>query len=90
MSFSVDDFVWHEWVIEKIITKHRVEPWEVEEAFFNRPFEVLSGGEGKFKLLGRTDAGRYPLVVFVLEGRSARIITARDMGNTERRYFKGK
>lgn len=77
MPLYIEEFEWLDWVVEKIATKHSVSPEEVEEAFFNSPQQVLRAGSGKLKLLGRADSGRYLMVVFVLAGRSARIITAR-------------
>jgi len=36
MQLHIEGFIWFDWVIEKLIEKHRVEPDEVEEAFFNK------------------------------------------------------
>ncbi|HEX9988050.1 MAG TPA: BrnT family toxin [Chloroflexia bacterium] len=90
MTFYIEDFVWLEWVVEKIITKHNVDPGEVEECFFNPPYKLLQAGNGKYKLLGRSDSGRYLLVVFSWEANFVKVITARDMESGERRYYRGK
>ncbi|HHS98592.1 MAG TPA: BrnT family toxin [Chloroflexi bacterium] len=84
------DFIWPDWVVEKILVKHGVEPEEVEEAFFNPPYKVRRAASGKYLLYGRSEAGRYLFIVFVWEGTAVRIITARDMTPAERRYFERK
>jgi len=39
--------------------------------------------------MGRTDAGRYLFVVFALKSSDViRVITARDMSASERRYYR--
>ena len=41
----IEQFIWLEEIEEKIIRKHRVQPVEVEEAFFNRPlFRFMERG----------------------------------------------
>ncbi len=64
MSLYIEDFIWREWVIEKIVAKHRIEPWEVEQALFNEPYKLRRVEEGKSRFYGRTDAGRYLFIVF--------------------------
>ena len=86
MTFHIEGFVWLDWVVEKLEAKHGVDPAEVEEAFFNE-FRVRRGEEGKFRLYGRSDAGRYLFVVFAWQGKNVRVISARDMTASERRYF---
>ena len=87
MAWRIEGFIWLEWVIEKIGSKHGVSPEEVEQVFFNVPYKVLRGEEGKYKWLGRSDSGRYLLVVLVREGNLIKVITARDMTDVERRLY---
>lgn len=75
-------------MIEKIRSKHGVSPEEAEEVFFNTPYIVLRAEEGKYKWLGRSDNGRYLLVVLVREGTLIKVITARDMTPAERRHYR--
>jgi hypothetical protein len=35
-SVYIDDFLWLPELVEKILTKHSVTPYEAEEVFFNR------------------------------------------------------
>ena len=90
MDQRIDGFIWLDWIMDKIIVKHRVQPEEVEEAFFNRPYKVRSVEHGKNQFLGCSDAGRYLAVVFAWEGRQVKVITARDMTDKERRFFSRK
>lgn len=86
-------FLWLDVFIEKLATKHGVEPAEVEEVFDNRPFVTRIGrgkvqGEDLYRALGQTDDGRYLAIFYVLkqEGR-ALVISARDMEAAERREY---
>ena len=75
-------------VADKLASKHGVERYEVEEMLLGEP-HVLRGPVGLYYALGRTDAGRYLVVVFrKLSPESARIVTARDMDASERRTYR--
>jgi uncharacterized DUF497 family protein len=88
--FQIEDFIWPDAIVDKIITKHRVNPEEVEAAFFNPPYKTIKAPEGKYRLYGRSEGGRYLFVVFVWVGRQVKIISARDMTSQERRFFARK
>jgi uncharacterized DUF497 family protein len=95
MTIQVNQFIWLREIIEKLLDKHHISPEEVEELFFNRPrFRFHEKGhvqgEDMYTAMGRTDAGRYLIVFFVLKRRhQALIISARDMNRNERkRYVK--
>ena len=75
---------------EKITEKHGVEPEEVEECFFNPPYKVRRASSGKYLLYGRSEAGRYLFIVFVWKGRRIKVISARDMNDADRRFFRRK
>lgn len=65
---------------------------ECEQVFFNRPWLVAddarhSESERRHFLQGRTDSGRYLMVVFVTRGKLVRVVSARDMTMKERRAF---
>ena len=49
MDQRIEGFIWLEWVIEKITVKHRVNPEEVEEAFFNLPYKLLRAENEKYR-----------------------------------------
>lgn len=90
MAIQVEGFVWLDWVVEKIITKHAVTPEEAEDAFLDPTCKLRRADAGKYRLYGRSVDGRYLVVIFAWEARRARIITARDMDNEERRHYGRK
>lgn len=81
--------------MEKLEVIHHVFPDEVEEVFLNRPVirKVQKGhtkGEDVYKALGQTNASRYLFIIFIYkpEGRTALIVSARDMVQKERRQYE--
>jgi uncharacterized DUF497 family protein len=81
---------------EKVGQKHGLSLEELEEVFAGNPRIFLRTkrdryGDRVYRALGRTSAGRYVTVFFVreTEGR-ARVITARDMDQAERRRYSQK
>jgi uncharacterized DUF497 family protein len=90
MHRRIEGFIWRDWVIDKITEKHGVSPEEVEEAFFNPPYKVRRVESGKYLLFGRSQDGRYLLIVFAWQDLQIRIITARDMTQSERRFLSRK
>jgi hypothetical protein len=40
MEPYIEGFIWLDWVVEKIITKHNVQPEAGEETFYNPPYKV--------------------------------------------------
>ena len=92
----INDLIWLDQVVEKIERKPRVSKEEVEETLYNRP-KYRKAQKGKFKdedlhyAYGRTDSGRYLLVVFIYKKtKDALIVSARDMDHKERRYYAKK
>lgn len=72
---------------EHIWTKHHVTLDEVEEA--SADALVLRGRDGSYAVYGRTDAGRYLMIVLYRRGRGAyALATARDMVDRERRRYQ--
>jgi uncharacterized DUF497 family protein len=81
------------WTAESIehVARHAVRPEEVEEACFNEeevPF-IRSGREKLHYVFGKTYSGRFLFVVvqFIRQGEVG-VITARDMNEWEKTYFK--
>jgi len=81
-------------ILEKIEDAHGIEFSEIEE-LFRRPHVVLRGSldqyaERRYVSLGQTAAGRYLMVVYTLvpETGLAKVITARDMVDRERRFYR--
>ncbi len=87
MSVKISRFEWDARNIGHI-ARHGVKPDEAEGAFQNEP--VFRKGRSGFHIVyGRTEEGRYLFVVYVRKaGGTVRIITARDMTPSERRYYR--
>jgi uncharacterized protein len=87
----IDEIIWREQVVDKLASKHAVTPDEVEQLFQSSPRfrRIESGdrtGEDVYAAAGRTWAGRYLLVFFILkQGGGALILSAREMTRAERR-----
>ena len=90
MERHIEGFIWLDWAVEKLIEKHGVDTAEVEEAFFNKPYQVRRASTGKYLLYGRSGDGRYLFIVFVWEGQQIKVLSARDMDPNERRYYGQK
>ena len=90
---KISEIVWLQKIIDKIEVKHALSREEVEEVFANKPHYrfVEAGdvdGEPLYAALGRTDAGRYVIALFIFKsGNRALIISARDMDRKERRLY---
>lgn len=78
-----EDTVYH-------IAKHSVSPEEVEEVLFNDddPPIIMRGKEGRYLAYGKTQGGRFLLVVLVLRYKKTGIITARDLTNKEKQFYR--
>ncbi|MGO1056684.1 hypothetical protein [Crossiella sp. CA198] len=76
---------------EEHIARHNVSPGEVEEVVYTRPRWVTSGRDGTTLIYGRTDAGRYLLVVLgkAMAGGHY-VVTTRELTEKERRIFRNK
>jgi uncharacterized protein len=87
-------FDWDDANAQKIRTRHGVEPFECEEAFFNPMLLVSdehhSGEEPRFHALGSSDEGRELFLAFTMRANKIRIISARDMSKKERKRYHEK
>ena len=86
-------FEWDRGNIEKNWLKHKVNPVECEETFFNRPLVVVadpkhSQREKRYYALGQTSEGRLLFVVFTARKGLIRVISARDMSRQERNAYE--
>lgn len=68
-------------------------PRELEEAFED-PFLVRflpdterADGESRYYALGRTLADRHLFIAFWTDGKTRRVISARDMSDNERKFY---
>ena len=86
-------FEWDNWNTDKIYHKHKVEPFECEEVFFDENKVILtdvfhSGKEERYILLGTTKENRLLFVVFTVRVNKVRIISARDINKKERHLYE--
>jgi uncharacterized DUF497 family protein len=88
------DVIWKVRFIEKIGLKHNVTPDEVEEILFGKSHfrRAQKGhikGEDLYTAYGRTAGGRYLIVFFIRKEQTAALpISAREMNDSERRYYE--
>jgi uncharacterized DUF497 family protein len=93
---QIRGFVWLMDVEDKLIFKHHVETYEVEEVFNNKPkFRFVEKGEREgedvYMAVGRSDAGRYLTVLFIYKKtKQALVLSARDMAKKERNQYAKK
>jgi uncharacterized DUF497 family protein len=84
---SVPEFEWDEHNEEKLLARHGVSAWEVEQCFAN-PHTRRRKGTAML-MLGITDNGRMLLLVyFQKETGAIRVYSAREMTVGERRVYR--
>jgi uncharacterized protein len=73
-----------------------IRPGELEEVFED-PFAIRflpdnerDDGISRFYAIGRTVSDRYLFIAFTTDGKNARVIAARDMTESERRFYDRK
>ena len=87
-------FEWDQGNITKNWDRHDVSTGECEQIFFNKPLIVKRDSEhskleNRYYALGRTNINRLLFAVFTVRNEKIRIISARDMTNSEiERYQK--
>ena len=85
---KIERISWDQETVDHI-SNHSVSPEEVEEVLFNdvnSPF-ILRGKQGKYLAYGKTNGGRFLLVVWAAKYRKTKIITARDMSKKEKQIY---
>ena len=88
---KIENITWYEETADHI-SLHAVSPEEVEEVLFNiydLP-RIMRGNENRYLAYGKTNAGRFLLVVLITASRKTRIITARDMTDREKKFYRRK
>jgi len=86
-------FEWDQGNITKNWDKHSVSVGECEQIFFNKPLIVKrdsehSQFENRYYVLGRTNIDRFLFAVFTVRKEKIRIISARDMTDSEIERYK--
>ncbi len=90
------DFAFYVQYVIKNEVKHRVSTDEIRQVFANNPKRKFAQkgkvpGEDVYYAFGRSDDGRYLLVVFIWKLRAVILpVSARDMEDKERRYYGKK
>ncbi len=88
------EVIWKEQFVDKIESKHQVDPGEAEQILFTNPHtrRVQKGrikGEDLYAAYGQTNGGRYLIIFFIYKLPTAALpISARDMIISERRYYE--
>jgi len=90
-------------VKEKLLKKHNIEIWEVEEIIYDDPHAFSITYRDCYFLYGQTFSGRYLLILvrllsleevtklgFKKEINFIKIITARDMNKSQRKMYNQK
>jgi uncharacterized protein len=89
----IREILWLDTILEKIQTKHGVEPDEAEYVLEHNPVFRFTKkghvkGEDVYSALGRTAAGRYLIVFFIRKQRGQVLpISARQMTATEKKLY---
>jgi len=92
----IEGSIWLRDVVDKLISKHHIETYEVEEMLNSKPkiLFVEKGdreGEDVYLALGQTDAGRYLAVLFIYkQTKETLVLSARNMARKERRRYGRK
>lgn len=86
-------FEWDHGNITKNWDKHDISTGECEQIFFNKPLMVKrdkehSKLENRYYVLGRTNMNRLLFAVFTIQNEKIRIISARDMTDSEMERYK--
>ena len=93
--FNCKGFEWDEGNTDKNWHLHRVTDGECEDTFFNLPLIIVgdtkhSASEKRFYALGRTENDRRLFVAFTIREDLIRIISAREMTQSEQRKYAEK
>jgi uncharacterized DUF497 family protein len=92
----IGGIIWLRDVVDKLVSKHNVETYEVEQVLNGKPkFRFVEKGEREgedvYLSLGQTDSGRYLAILFIYkQTKEALILSARDMAAKERRQYGKK
>lgn len=77
------ELVWDAWNIQHI-WRHKVEPFEVEEAI-TRQIRVDKSYKGRLMIFGETKTGRILAIILEREESNYYVLTARSASRRERR-----
>lgn len=84
----IRELIWDDWN-EAHIARHYVSRYEVEDVCFDKSSLAVRIRRGRYRVLGRTESGRYLMVILDLTGRNRfYVVTARDADDGERRRLR--
>jgi uncharacterized DUF497 family protein len=86
---KIEKISWDQETVDHI-SSHLVSPEEVEEVLFNdvdAPL-MMRGKEDKHLAYGKTHGGRLLFIVWASKYKKTKIITAREMTEKERRFYR--
>jgi len=90
-SLELKQFEWDHFNADKIRQKHKVEPRECEEVFFNYPLVAPdvshSTIEKRYSALGKTNTGRLLYIIFTERKGKIRVISAWNANKKQRRLY---
>ncbi len=83
------ELLWNEETIEHIWERHHLSIEEVDEAFRDPEALIHTGKHRRQVIYGKTIGGRYlTIIIQPMSRKEARLITARDMTDSERKRYK--
>ena len=93
---KIQGIIWLRDVVDKLLFKHSVETYEVEEVLNDKPkFRFVEKGsrenEDVYLVLGQTVGGRYLAALFIYKKtKEALILSARSMARKEKKQYEKK
>jgi uncharacterized DUF497 family protein len=89
---GVSGFEWDAGNSGKNERGHGVTDRESEEVFFNKPLFIAQSPKGgveiRYSALGKTYGSRLLAVVFTIRAKRIRVISARPMSRSERKFYE--
>jgi hypothetical protein len=88
---KIEKISWDQETVDHI-ANHLISPEEVEEVLFNdvdTPL-MMQGKEDKYLAYGKTHGGRLLFIVWASKYKKTKIISARDMTEKEKRFYRRK
>jgi len=87
----IEKITWDQNTVDHI-SRHAVTAEEVEEVLFNDSElpRIMRGKDDRYLAYGQSTAGRYLFIVLILANRKTKIITARDMTDKEKKFYRRK
>ena len=87
---KIEGIIWLNQIVDKLVFKHQVETFEVEEVLVGKPkFRFVEKDDRKdedvYMALGQTDAGRYLTVLFIHKQTREALVVEREENGEQRK-----